>query len=66
MQTASATNVAFGKACREICEWSCIIGSGCIGGPGIVVEIDETKVGKRKYNKWVTTYNYKGMKVSNN
>lgn len=46
---------------KTICEWSHFIrqllGSNVeeiemqIGGPGIIVEIDETKLGKRKYNK---------------
>ncbi|KAI6224652.1 hypothetical protein M3Y95_00775400 [Aphelenchoides besseyi] len=40
--------------CREVVfnKYDAIVRhSGKIGGPGIVVQIDETKVGNRKYNR---------------
>ncbi len=36
---------------REVCEEDVIRRSVPIGGPGIRVQIDETKVGKRKFNR---------------
>jgi hypothetical protein len=36
---------------REICEISCMKKSEPIGGIGLIVEIDETKIGKRKYHR---------------
>ncbi len=51
METSSATSVKFGNKCREICELSCFANGEKIGGEGVIVEIDETKIGKRKYNR---------------
>ena len=51
MMVAKSTAVMMNKKCREVCEWICVTNSKPIGGPGIEIEIDETKVGKRKYNK---------------
>jgi predicted RNA-binding Zn-ribbon protein involved in translation (DUF1610 family) len=48
---ASHTAVEFGRKCRVVCEHICIKDSQPIGGENVIIEIDETKVGKRKYNK---------------
>lgn len=48
--TASHTDVDFASFCREVCEVRMIEASERIGGPGKVVEIDESKFAKRKYN----------------
>ena len=37
--------------CREVCEQMIMDRSEPIGGVGVRVQIDESKVGKRKYNK---------------
>jgi predicted RNA-binding Zn-ribbon protein involved in translation (DUF1610 family) len=49
--TGYESAVNFGKKCRKICENICMTNSEAIGGEDVVIEIDETKVGKRKYNK---------------
>ena len=51
-QTSSKTVVDWFTFCREVClravEERCSKG---IGGPGMTVEIDESKFGRRKYNR---------------
>ena len=37
--------------CREVCVEVCIDGNEKLGGPGVTVEIGESKFGKRKYNR---------------
>ena len=52
MQLSPTTGVKMDAHLREVCEEACIIGSmSKIGGPTITVEIDESKIGKRKYNR---------------
>lgn len=47
---ASDTCVNWASYCYEVCEYW--LGSqGAIGGPGVVVEIDESKFGKSKYGR---------------
>ena len=37
--------------CREVCVEACVAGSERLGGVGKIVEIDESKFGKRKFNR---------------
>ncbi len=45
------TTVDWYNFCREVCSEILIEDSEIIGGPGRVVEIDESKFGKRKYHR---------------
>jgi len=48
---SSVTVVDWYSFAREVCEEVIIWNSVKIGEPGVEVEIDETKIGKRKYNR---------------
>ncbi len=48
---SSRTSVDWYMFAREVCEEDLIRCSVPIGGSGICVQIDETKVGKRKFNR---------------
>ena len=48
--TSSNTDVDWASFCREVCEETLIRKSEKIGGKDVVVEIDESKFAKRKYN----------------
>ena len=48
---SSSTAVDWDSFCREICEISIIENSESVGGEGKVVQIDESKFGKRKYHR---------------
>lgn len=45
------TAVDFGSLCREVVYLELVRNSKAIDGPGKTVEIDESKFGKRKYNR---------------
>ena len=45
------TAVNWYSYCREVCEQILIEDNRPVGGPGLTVEIDESKYGKRKYNR---------------
>ena len=51
LQIADHTTVDWRNFCREVCEVIFLEEKGKIGGPGYTVEIDESKFGKRKYNR---------------
>lgn len=48
---SSTTVTAYFKHFRQLVEQSLVPEDQVIGGPGIIVEVDETKLGKRKYNR---------------
>ena len=51
MQISSRTSVDWYNFIRDVCAQHFISHPAVIGGPGIEVEIDESKFGKRKYNR---------------
>ena len=46
-----ATMTDWASFCREVCFDKMVLNAEPIGGPGKVVEIDESKFGKRKYHR---------------
>ncbi|WP_219822817.1 hypothetical protein, partial [Enterobacter cloacae complex sp. 4DZ3-17B2] len=48
---SSKTITNWNSYCREICAYWCETHSDKLGGPGVTVEIDEAKFGRRKYNR---------------
>lgn len=48
---SSRTITAFNGYFRQLCADSLNLEDCLIGGPGIIVEVDETKLGKRKYHR---------------
>ena len=51
MGVATNTGVDWDSFCREVCEVTLFENSVRIGGPGKIVQIDESKFGKRKYHR---------------
>ncbi|GBM03031.1 hypothetical protein AVEN_14544-1 [Araneus ventricosus] len=51
LDLASQTVTDWVDFCREVCEDGCLAFAGKIGVVGKIVEIDESKFGKRKYNR---------------
>ncbi|XP_032682258.1 uncharacterized protein LOC116849325 [Odontomachus brunneus] len=51
LQICDRTVVDWTNFCRELLQQWITNGQKQIGGPGVTVEIDEAKIGKRKYNK---------------
>lgn len=51
LSIAAHTAVDFANFCREVVYDQMVINSKPVGGPGVHVEIDESKFGRRKYNK---------------
>lgn len=56
LQLASDTVVNWTNFCREVCLICLVDNSQKVGGPGVIVEIDECKMGKRKYNRGRVIY----------
>ena len=50
LQLARGTGVDWDSFCREVCEITMFDNSEKIGGEGKIVQIDESKFGKRKYH----------------
>ena len=50
-QISHTTTADWKNFCREVCEMVCYKEKNAVGGPGMTVEIDESKFGKRKYHR---------------
>ena len=62
---SSRTLTDWGSFCREVAIDEVMNNPQKIGGPGIVVEIDESKFGKIYYSNPIKTYIYtKSRKIS--
>lgn len=48
---SAPTVVDWKRFCREICVEICMHQNEVLGGPGVIVEVDENKFGKRKHNR---------------
>ena len=55
LSMSSHTVVDWSSFCREVCVYWVERGSQMLGGQGVIVEIDEAKLGKRKYDRgrWI-------------
>ncbi|KAJ8980947.1 hypothetical protein NQ317_001210, partial [Molorchus minor] len=52
LKISTRTVVDWSNFCREVCiEWCSTHSNDKIGGPGKIIEIDEAKEGRRKYQK---------------
>ena len=51
LQLGSHTAVGWDMFCQEVCEVALFDGRERIGGPGKLVQIDESKIGRRKYHR---------------
>ena len=51
LRLARGTDVDWDSFCREVCEITMFDSSQKIGGEGTIVQIDESKFGKRKYHR---------------
>lgn len=51
MNVRAQTMVGWKQFCREVCMELCVRESEELGGPGVIVKVDESKFGKRKYNR---------------
>ena len=51
LQLGSHTAVDWVMFCQEVCEVALFDGREKIGGPGKFVQVDENKIGKRKYHR---------------
>lgn len=51
MIQSKKTAVDFNSFCREVVIFGSFQSNLVVGGPGIIVEIDESKMGKRKYHR---------------
>lgn len=58
LKITSNTVVDWFSYCRLVCLDWCSQNSTILGGPNVIVEIDEAKIGKRKYNRgrWIDGY----------
>jgi len=50
LRISSSTVVNWSSFCREVCIYWLEKSSQVLGGPGVVVEVDEAKFGKRRFN----------------
>jgi len=56
IKLSSRTSIDWASFCRQVCIDAVITQVQPIGGPGKIVEIDESLFGKMKYGKGKVTY----------